>query len=200
MFDLADPRTTVLKFWSSLFFSEPSKQCKSTEDLQLEEIKRLQVEAKRKLRRSRQSFHRLAKVSGPMKTVKGSKPPTETKEFNFSKMTLGSSGRNLSDNSIPRSFADTLRSGNDTSCSYDTSMVSMIYLASLPYRCTKNENYGSTSCGHTDSSKRATFNYVSIKNETVALLHVATLTVKRELPRLYLASRVSILSKRPFPS
>ncbi len=31
------------------------------------------------------------------------------------------------------------------------------------------------------------------KNETMAPLHMATLTVQRELPKLYLASRVSTL-------
>ncbi len=37
--------------------------------------------------------------------------------------------------------------------------------------------------------------YLCIKNETMAPLHVATLTVQRELPKyeLYLASRVSTL-------
>ncbi len=34
--------------------------------------------------------------------------------------------------------------------------------------------------------------YYRTKNETMALLHVATLTVQRELPRLYLASRLPL--------
>ena len=41
----------------------------------------------------------------------------------------------------------------------------------------KEWNHGSNSCGHTNSSKRASIP----KNETMAPLHVATLTAQREL-------------------
>ena len=75
----------------------------------------MQREAKRKLRRSKRSFHKLAKVSGPMRAIKGSKPPTETKEFNF-KTTNGRKSRNNSSRSCgvrdvhPSNFANSLRS------------------------------------------------------------------------------------------
>lgn len=48
----------------------------------MEEIQRLQKEAKKKLRESRKSFRKLAKSSGPV-AVKYSKKPTEAHEFNF---------------------------------------------------------------------------------------------------------------------
>ena len=57
-------------------------QAKTTEQLQMEEIQRLQKEAKKKLRESRKSFRKLAKSSGPV-AVKYSKKPTEAHEFNF---------------------------------------------------------------------------------------------------------------------
>lgn len=86
----------------------------STEELQMAEIKRLQLEAKNKLKQSRRSFQRLAKSSRPMKVVKGSKPPTETKEFSFSKATTGTphagGGAGGVEPLHPSNFASILRS------------------------------------------------------------------------------------------
>lgn len=48
----------------------------------MEEIQRLQKEAKKKLKRSRRSFRKLAKTSAPA-PVKYSKPTTEAVGFNF---------------------------------------------------------------------------------------------------------------------
>lgn len=62
------------------------KPVKSTEQRQIDEIKRMQLDAKKKLKDSRRSFQRLIKGPKPIKAIKGSKPPTEIKEFHFSKM------------------------------------------------------------------------------------------------------------------
>ena len=48
----------------------------------MEEIKRLQTETRKRLRQNRRSFRKLASSSGPI-AVKGTKPTTQAKEFNF---------------------------------------------------------------------------------------------------------------------
>ena len=109
---------------------------KTTEERQLEEIDRLRKETKKKLRRSQQSFHHLAKIQGPMRAIKGSKPPTETKEFNFSKLasgekhSCGSTGVRAGEVVHPSNFASTLRSKNVTD-SCDSSTVSTVVLVNL---------------------------------------------------------------------
>ncbi len=55
---------------------------KTHEELQLEEMKRLQTLTRKRLRASRRSFVRLSKTSGPVQ-VKGKLPTTETVEFHF---------------------------------------------------------------------------------------------------------------------
>ena len=103
------------------------KPVKSTEQLQMEEIRRLQLEAKKKLRSSRRSFMRLAKGgSKPVKVVKGSKPPTEVKEFSFSRAAGGekSSGSAQQGEVVhPSNFASTLRTRH---ASEDCSHIGMV--------------------------------------------------------------------------
>ena len=55
---------------------------KTYEELQLEEVKRLQNETRKKLRASRRSFANLSKTSAPVR-VKGTMPTTEPVEFHF---------------------------------------------------------------------------------------------------------------------
>ena len=96
------------------------KAVKSTEQLQMEEIKRLQLEAKKKLKSSRRSYMRLAKGAKPIKVIKGSKPPTEVKEFSFCRPAAGGDksgpagggGAGLQNGMVvhPSNFASTLRS------------------------------------------------------------------------------------------
>ncbi len=99
---------------------------KSTEQIQMEEIKRLQLEAKKKLRSSRRSFMRLAKGAKPVKVVKGSKPPTEVKEFRFSRPAAGegrSASSAQSDLVHPSNFASTLRTRHASDNFDSSSMV-----------------------------------------------------------------------------
>lgn len=102
---------------------------KSTEQLQMEEIKRLQLEAKKRLKTSRRSFHRLAKGSQALKAVKGSKRPTQIKEFHFSKVVdksrAGAVGSQSGDG--PIDFAKTLRSRHPSD-NYDPNAVILHWL------------------------------------------------------------------------
>lgn len=94
---------------------------KSTEQRQMEEIKRLQLEAKKRLKASRRSFHRLAKNSQQIKAVKGSKRPTQIKEFHFSKA-MDRRHAAMGSGDGPIDFAKTLRSVQQSE-NYDPSMV-----------------------------------------------------------------------------
>lgn len=102
------------------------KAIKSTEQLQMEEIKRLQLEAKQRLKNSRRSFQRLAKGSKPIKAVKGSKRPTRIKPFHFSKVADNKSRGNAmgsqSGEVHPSDFAKTLRSRHPSD-GYEPGMV-----------------------------------------------------------------------------
>ena len=114
------PRTTAMKASKkiSLMFkpglkdseTKPKKAIKSTEQLQMEEIGRLRLEAKKRLKSSRRSFQRLTKGSKPIRAVKGSKRPTQIKEFHFSKVVDRSHVMPQREAIHPESFAKTLRS------------------------------------------------------------------------------------------
>lgn len=115
---------TAIALIVDFFVYSVRKAIKSTEQRQMEEIKRLQLEAKKKLKTSRRSFHRLAKGSQPIKAVKGSKRPTQIKEFHFSvvadKNRAGAMGSQSGNE--PIDFAKTLRSRHPSD-NYDPSMV-----------------------------------------------------------------------------
>ena len=92
---------------------------KTKEEMEAEEIEKMQEEARKKLRQNRRSFRRLAKSSKPQ-PVKYSKPMTEAVGFNFrtdkrcQRRSAASRGPqpNLS-GSHPSNFPMTLRSGRE---------------------------------------------------------------------------------------
>ena len=83
-------------------------QAKSTEELELEKIKELRKEARKKMKLSRRSFMNLSKTFEPVQ-IKNSRPPTETKEFKFSKEKPRASSQE-EDSINPAKFPMTLRS------------------------------------------------------------------------------------------
>ncbi len=106
--------------------SEPKHPQKTTEELELEEVKRLQKEAKKVLQQSRRSFQRLGKSSGPV-VVKGSRPTTQAMEFNFhtkdrERSKPGSASKKGAIN--PTNFPQTLRNFNNTD-NYNPNFVSV---------------------------------------------------------------------------
>lgn len=102
--------------------SGEGREAKTTEELQMEEIKRLQMETRKRLRQNRRSFRKLATSSGPI-AVKGSKPTTRTKEFKFySKMKEHHvSGKSSAVNVT--NFPSTLRSSSNAD-TYNPNFVS----------------------------------------------------------------------------
>ena len=120
--------------------SEPKQQPhpkKTTEELELEEVKRLQKEAKKVLQQSRRSFQLLGKAHGPV-VVKGSKPTTQAKEFNFhtkdrERSRPGSASKKEGVN--PTNFPQTLRNFSSAD-NYNPNFVSYMYMCVyIMYAC-----------------------------------------------------------------
>ena len=127
-------RAAVLPSMSEPKQSQPPK--KTTEELELEEVKRLQKEAKKALQQSRRSFQRLGKSSGPV-VVKGSKPTTQAKEFNFhtkdrERSRPGSATKKEGVNTT--NFPQTLRNFNSTD-NYNPNFVSCVCMCVRRFAC-----------------------------------------------------------------
>ena len=90
----------------------------------------MQKEAKKKLQQSRRSFLRLGKTSGPV-VVKGSKPTTQTVEFNFHTKDRDRTNRpgsaSKKDGVNPANFPQTLRNFNSAD-NYNPNFVSYMYM------------------------------------------------------------------------
>ena len=105
------------------------KPKKTTEELQLEEVKRLQKEAKKTLQQSRRSFQHLVKTTGPV-VVKGSKPTTQAVEFNFHTKdrdrSRPGSATKTQEGVNPTNFPQTLRNFNSTD-NFNPNFVSCLH-------------------------------------------------------------------------
>ena len=95
----------------------------------------MQKEAKKKLQQSRRSFLRLGKTSGPV-VVKGSKPTTQTVEFNFHTKDRDRTNRpgsaSKKDGVNPANFPQTLRNFNSAD-NYNPNFVSYMYMYMYMY-------------------------------------------------------------------
>lgn len=95
----------------------------------MEEIKRLQMETRKRLRQNRRSFRKLANSSGPI-AVKGSKPTTQAKEFHFHATKKEQHAVSIKSECVNvTNFPATLRSSNNADA-YNPNFVSELTLVS----------------------------------------------------------------------